>query len=97
MMNGGIYEPLDNSSGDVLPEAIDAARAIGAATTASLLEGLVDLIGLGPVDIRNQELRRQALDSIEGSPELEAMLSPASEWFECAERFIESNRDDFFV
>lgn len=97
MMNGGIYEPLYNSSGRFLPEAIEAARAIGAPITTRLLQGLVDYVGLCDADLRDSDVRCQALAGRGDDADLESLLEPAAEWFECAERFIADNRHDFFL
>lgn len=99
IMSGGIFAPLDNPAGNFLPEAIAAARAVGADATTQLLESIVDLLGLSLTDVRDQGLRNEALDRHEDSgdhPDLDSLAALASEWFDCSERFIESNRDEFF-
>jgi len=100
IMNGGIFEPLYNSGGKFLPEAIVAARAVGAEATARLFEGIVDVVGLSLTDVRDQDLRNEVISSGECDGDYQGLMSllgPASGWFECAERFIDAHRDDFYV
>jgi len=60
--NGGIHQLFFNSAGDVVPDAITAARRAGAASVADVIEKAAELLGDPYPTDRSQ--RQAALDAL---------------------------------
>lgn len=72
MSNGGFWAFFRNSSGDFVPETLDALRRIGADTSASLLSQAIRIYFGARQVPRDVHERRQLLKEIDGDPTAEA-------------------------
>ncbi len=72
--NGAFHQVYSNSTGEVVPEAIQAYRAVGLGDAAGILERTLDVFG--DKYSREQSARREFLGSLVGESEVREDWDP---------------------
>lgn len=95
--NGGFSEPLVNSGGDWLIEALDAAEMIGAFELARHLRLVVSLLGCSETDFVDRTSRQRLADALsdEDFASIDADVDSFIDWYELAENYIRLNPSEF--
>ncbi|MCP4960335.1 MAG: DMP19 family protein [Actinomycetia bacterium] len=103
--NGGFHQCFSNSTGYLMPEAIDGAAQLGAADWATVLEDAANLLH-APYprdwDTRKQRLAgltKQSLDRLNGCDDrfYELDRNPDTNWDTLFDRYVTANPDEFFL